>query len=64
MFKVIYISESQSLQETKVDLKPKTGVYFNTESGNTFKAQIELVLRDQLNLSEDDYLKILTVEFL
>ena len=64
MFNVIYITESQSLSNMKINLKPGKGLYYAKESGSTFKAQIELELREELGLAEDDYLHILSVEFI
>lgn len=61
MFDVIYITETKSLSDIKINLKSGCGLYFLNEQENTFKAQIELELRDQLNLSEDDFLQIINI---
>ena len=64
MFNVIYVTESQSLSNIKVDLKPGRGLYYSKEDGNTFKAQIEIEVREQLGIAEDDYLHILSIEYI
>ncbi len=61
MFDVIYITESQTLLNIKIDLKPGCELYFFNEKENCFKLQIETELRRQLNFSENNFLQIISI---